>query len=318
VPNAADDWAAAIHGNNTQCLVADVERLRSHLAVEAWHVVLGGSWGSTLALAYAQAHPSKLKAIVLRGVFLFLPQEVDNLFQDGSTALNHPEAWELYVDHIRASSPSAEAFALEEVNLLAAYYSRLVSQDAETRLAAAAAFVKYELTISKTFPDAAKVAKVMAYVSSSAERARALPRVGRRRSSCHLRCLKPITCSTAAFSVAASFWTTRKSSARRTEDGPKMGSDVGARGEALSTSPLGLQDPAPSHPNRSRPLRLRLPPARRVAPPQGAETAPGGQRARRQGQNGAHRRRGPLGHGARHRRRPRPSHRRQARQMRSK
>jgi len=162
VPNAADDWAAAIHGNNTQCLVADVERLRSHLAVEAWHVVLGGSWGSTLALAYAQAHPSKLKAIVLRGVFLFLPQEVDNLFQDGSTALNHPEAWELYVDHIRASSPSAEAFALEEVNLLAAYYSRLVSQDAETRLAAAAAFVKYELTISKTFPDAAKVAKVMA------------------------------------------------------------------------------------------------------------------------------------------------------------
>jgi hypothetical protein len=76
VPNAADDLDASLVENNTPKLVADVEALRAHLGVGAWGVVLGGSWGSTLALAYAQAHPDRLSCLLLRGVFTFCPDEV--------------------------------------------------------------------------------------------------------------------------------------------------------------------------------------------------------------------------------------------------
>ena len=80
--------------------MADIEALRAHLGIDAWGVVLGGSWGSTLALAYAQAHPAAVRAIVLRGVFLFGPDEVNYLFSSGGTFGQNPAAWEAYTRFI--------------------------------------------------------------------------------------------------------------------------------------------------------------------------------------------------------------------------
>mmetsp|Transcript_70948 Transcript_70948/g.198963 ORF Transcript_70948/g.198963 Transcript_70948/m.198963 type:complete len:382 (-) Transcript_70948:433-1578(-) len=154
-PNAAEQWEASIAGNNTQELVEDIEVLRKHLSVDQWHVVLGGSWGSTLGVAYAQAHPDSLKALILRGVFLFTPGEIDYLFQNGDSSAHHPEAWDGYIDHIR-SDPDGD-WETERQNLLGAYYKRLCCGDQEKAEAAAKAFVRYELSISKTFPDPTKL-----------------------------------------------------------------------------------------------------------------------------------------------------------------
>jgi len=76
VPNAADDWEKSLYENNTAKLVSDMETIRKKLNIPQWYMVLGGSWGSTLALAYAEANPKSMKHIVLRGVFLFSPDEV--------------------------------------------------------------------------------------------------------------------------------------------------------------------------------------------------------------------------------------------------
>lgn len=157
-PNAADDWAASIACNDTAHLIADIERLREHLGVTQWHTVLGGSWGSTLGVAYAQAHPTKLKSLVLRGCFLFMPDEIDNLFQNGNQAMNHPEAWGGFIDHIRTTDGEWE---VERANLLAAYYRRLRSDDPAVRNAAAKAFVSYELSVSTTFPNSEKADRVL-------------------------------------------------------------------------------------------------------------------------------------------------------------
>ena len=157
-PNAADDWAASIHCNDTPHLIADIEKLREHVGVATWAVVLGGSWGSTLGVAYAQAHPDRLRALVLRGIFLFMPDEVDNLFQNGAQAMNHPEAWEGYENHIRTTPGDWE---VERTNLLAAYYRRLRSDDAAVREGAAKAFVSYELSVSTTFPNTEKADRVL-------------------------------------------------------------------------------------------------------------------------------------------------------------
>jgi len=158
VPNAADDLAASLIDNTTPDLVQDIERLREHLGVEQWGLVLGGSWGSTLALAYAQAHPAQLRALLLRGVFLFGPDEVDYLFASGGTYGQNPAAWDCYVDYIRKSSTD---WKREKTNLLGAYWARLTSDDAATREAAAAAFVGYELSISKAFIDPAIIEKYL-------------------------------------------------------------------------------------------------------------------------------------------------------------
>merc|ERR1719258_219013 len=103
---------------------------------------------STLSLAYAEAHPSKVRTLLLRGVFLFEPEEVDYLFAKGGTQGQHPAARAAYCNYIRDTSDDFES---ERQNLLGAYWKRLTSDDAATRLAAASAFVGYELSISKTF-----------------------------------------------------------------------------------------------------------------------------------------------------------------------
>jgi len=158
VPNAADDLKGSLVENTTPKLVGDIERLREHLGIDTWGLVLGGSWGSTLALAYAQAHPQRCRTLLLRGVFLFTPQEVSYLFSNGGTAGQHPQAWDRYCDFIRDTSSDWER---ERRNLLGAYWDRLLSSDASMRDAAAAAFVGYELSISKTYVDPAVFDEVL-------------------------------------------------------------------------------------------------------------------------------------------------------------
>jgi len=119
--------------NTTWDLVADMERLREHLAIERWQV-FGGSWGSTLALAYAEAHPSRVSELVLRGIFLLRKQEIDWFYQRGADAM-FPDAWEDYL------APIPEA---ERGDLLHAYHRRLTSDDPVARQAAAKAWSVWE------------------------------------------------------------------------------------------------------------------------------------------------------------------------------
>jgi len=158
-PNASDDLEGSLVGNNTPELVADIDKLRRHLKIDKWGVVLGGSWGSTLALAYAQAYPNDMKALILRGVFLFGNDEVDYLFTNGGTYGQSPAAWESYCKYIEDSSDDWER---EKKNLLGAYWERLNSKDLSVRNAAASAFVGYELSISKTYIDSAFIEECLA------------------------------------------------------------------------------------------------------------------------------------------------------------
>lgn len=117
---------AELNDNTTWDLVADMERLREHLRIECWQV-FGGSWGSTLALAYAQAHPQRVSELVLRGIFLLRRWELEWFYQNGCAAI-YPDAWEGYLGHIPPG---------ERGDLISAYYRRLTSPDAAVRLAAA-------------------------------------------------------------------------------------------------------------------------------------------------------------------------------------
>lgn len=144
IPNVGHDFAAAIHENNTPKLVADIERIREHLGVERWPLVLGGSWGSTLAIAYAQAHPDRVDALVLRGIFTFERDEVDGLFRNGRAADHYPAQWHRYLDFARTHRPA-------EDDPLRAYWSML--EDPALRDQAAREFVRYEMSISKVHVD---------------------------------------------------------------------------------------------------------------------------------------------------------------------
>lgn len=135
---------ASLEGNTTWDLVADIEKLRAHLGIERWQV-FGGSWGSTLALAYAETHPERVTELILRGIFLLRRQEIEWFYQRGASIL-YPDAWEPYLAHI----PEAE-----RGDLLTAYYRRLTSEDATVRLAAAKIWSGWEGATSKLLPDAA-------------------------------------------------------------------------------------------------------------------------------------------------------------------
>ena len=156
IPNVSDDYDAALHNNTTAHLVEDIEALREAIELDTWQLVLGGSWGSTLALAYAEAHPGRVEQLLLRGIFTFLPDEVDTLFQNGRAADHYPDEWADYVNHIKRTSKDWES---EQHNLLAAYRDRLL--DSEQRMDAAKAFVAYELSISHLHKNAERIASVM-------------------------------------------------------------------------------------------------------------------------------------------------------------
>ena len=134
---------AELRENTTWDLVADMETIRQTLGIERW-VVFGGSWGSTLALAYAQTHPQACRALVLRGIFLLRRAEIDWFYQQGCNWI-YPDAWETY-EH--AIPPD------ERGDYLAAYHRRLTSDDPAVRSAAARAWSIWEGSTSKLFPNA--------------------------------------------------------------------------------------------------------------------------------------------------------------------
>jgi proline iminopeptidase len=119
--------------NTTWHLVADIETLREKLGIERWQV-FGGSWGSTLALAYAQAHPERVTELVLRGIFMLRRWELDWFYQQGASRL-FPDAWQHYVAAIPAD---------ERHDMIAAFHRRLTSENEATRLAAARAWSVWE------------------------------------------------------------------------------------------------------------------------------------------------------------------------------
>ena len=135
---------ASLEANTTWDLVDDIEKIREHLAIDHWQV-FGGSWGSTLALAYAETHPNRVTELVLRGIFLLRKQEIDWFYQHGASVL-YPDAWETYLAYIPEP---------ERGDMLSAYYRRLTSGDAVERLAAAKVWSKWEGATSKLLPDAA-------------------------------------------------------------------------------------------------------------------------------------------------------------------
>ena len=139
---------ASLDENTTWDLVADMERIREALGIERW-VVFGGSWGSTLALAYAETHPERVRAIVLRGIFLLRPHELRWFYQEGASFI-YPDAWEAYLAPIPAA---------ERGDLIAAYHRRLVSPDRAVRLEAARAWAIWEASTSKLLPDPRLVAE---------------------------------------------------------------------------------------------------------------------------------------------------------------
>jgi len=128
--------------NTTAHLVRDIEALRLYFGVERW-VVFGGSWGSTLALSYAIAHPGRCRALILRGIFLCRRAEIDWFL----TGIRHvfPEAWRSFV------APIPEA---ERGDLLAAYYRRLTDPDPAVHLPAARSWSVYEGACSTLLPSA--------------------------------------------------------------------------------------------------------------------------------------------------------------------
>jgi len=142
---------AELTDNTTWDLVADIERVREHLGIERWQV-FGGSWGSTLALAYAQTHPDKVSELVLRGIFMLRRWELEWFYQKGCDAL-YPDAWETYLNAIPE---------VERGDLMSAYHRRLTSPDAKTRTDAARAWSVWEGATSFLWQD-------KSHIESSAE-----------------------------------------------------------------------------------------------------------------------------------------------------
>jgi proline iminopeptidase len=132
---------AELRENTTWDLVADLERLRTHLGIDRWQV-FGGSWGSTLALAYAQSHPERVTELVLRGVFTLRRRELTWFYQEGASRL-FPDAWEAFLAPIPAA---------ERDDLMAAYHRRLTGDDPVARLAAARAWSTWEGATSNLHP----------------------------------------------------------------------------------------------------------------------------------------------------------------------
>lgn len=137
---------AELRENTTWDLVADIERLRKELDIESW-LVFGGSWGSTLALAYAETHPKACRALVLRGIFLLRRSELLWFYQEGASHL-FPDAWEAYLAPIPPR---------ERGDMMRAYYKRLTSKDRTQRKKAAKAWSIWEGSTSKLQTDPALV-----------------------------------------------------------------------------------------------------------------------------------------------------------------
>jgi proline iminopeptidase len=139
---------ASLEDNTTWHLVSDIEAIREHLGIDRW-LVFGGSWGSTLALAYAQTHPERVTGLVLRGIFLTRPEEVRWFYQEGTSWI-FPDAWQEFLEHI----PEAE-----RGDMLRAYYARLTSADLVVQRAAAKIWSVWEGRTSCLVPNLELIAR---------------------------------------------------------------------------------------------------------------------------------------------------------------
>lgn len=135
---------AELAENTTWDLVADIERIRAQLGIERW-LVFGGSWGSTLGLAYAEAHPERVTGLILRGIFLCRPRDIHWFYQEGASAL-FPDHWRDYL------APVPEP---ERGDLLSAYHRLLTGPDELRRMAAAKAWSLWEGRTATLLPDTA-------------------------------------------------------------------------------------------------------------------------------------------------------------------
>ncbi|MEI9987062.1 MAG: prolyl aminopeptidase [Aliidongia sp.] len=138
---------AGLEANTTWHLVADIERLRAMCGHKSW-LVFGGSWGATLALAYAETHPERVTGLILRGIFLARQVEIDWLYRDGANWL-YPEKWERFL------APIPEE---ERSDLLGAYRRRLTGGDAAERLEFARAWSAWEGQTATLLPNPAVAA----------------------------------------------------------------------------------------------------------------------------------------------------------------
>ena len=140
---------AELSQNTTWDLVDDLEKLRLHCKVDRW-IVFGGSWGSTLALAYAISNPTSVAGLILRGVFLARPAETDWLHKFGASEI-WPDAWELFSGYIPQS---------ERNDLVAAYYRRLTSESEAIRVEAARNWARWEASTMCLIQDSAAIAEM--------------------------------------------------------------------------------------------------------------------------------------------------------------
>lgn len=138
---------ACLEENTTWHLVSDMEALRAQLGIERWQV-FGGSWGSTLALAYSQKYPERVSELVLRGIFLLRRSELTWFYQEGASRL-FPDAWEKFLAPIPPH---------ERGDLMGAYHRRLTSSDAQQRQEAARAWSVWEATTAHLLADLGHVA----------------------------------------------------------------------------------------------------------------------------------------------------------------
>ncbi|HEV7643429.1 MAG TPA: prolyl aminopeptidase [Pyrinomonadaceae bacterium] len=127
--------------NTTWDLVADIEKLREKFGIDKWYV-FGGSWGSTLSLAYAETHPDRVRGLALRGIFLTRRKELEWFYQYGASEI-FPDHWERFRDEIPED---------ERGDFMTAYYKRLTGDDEETQLSAARAWSVWEGSTSKLYP----------------------------------------------------------------------------------------------------------------------------------------------------------------------
>lgn len=131
-----------LNDNTSQTLVADIEVIRQHLAIDKW-LLFGGSWGSTLSLLYAQAYPENVSGLILRGIFLCRDQDIQWFYQRGASAI-FPDYWKEYEQVIPAA---------ERENMLKAYYTRLTSNNEIARMSAAKAWSIWEGRCSTLDPN---------------------------------------------------------------------------------------------------------------------------------------------------------------------
>jgi len=139
---------SSLEANTTWDLVEDIEKLRVHIGtilktnIEKW-IVFGGSWGSTLSLAYAEKYPQRVKGLILRGIFCLRLKEVRWFYQEGASYL-FPEAWDKYLEPIPEN---------ERSDLVSAYYKRLTGDDTDERMRCAKAWTIWEFSTNKLFVD---------------------------------------------------------------------------------------------------------------------------------------------------------------------